>query len=84
MWNMYTPKEKEEDIKRYADLMKRVEEANGGRAEAEAPAMPVVAASAAGNRQPMEEAGSVADRVRVRDCVRCFRSGSTGCFTVRN
>ena len=67
MWNMYTPKEKEDDIKRYADLVRRVEEAKRRRAAAEAPAMPVVAASAAGNRQPEEQAGSVAERVCVRE-----------------
>ena len=67
MWNMYTPKEKEDDIKRYADLVKRVEEAKRRRAAAEAPAMPVVAASAAGNRQPEGQAGSVAERVRMKE-----------------
>ena len=50
-------KEKEDDMKRYADLLEKVEDAKRRRAAAEAPAMPVVAASAAGNRQP---------RVRVR------------------
>ena len=67
LWNMYTPKEKDDDVKRYADLLKRVEEAKRRRAHAEAPAMPTMAASAAGNRQPSEGAGSVVERVRMKE-----------------
>ena len=61
-----TPKEKEDDIKRYADLVARVEEAKRRRAAAEAPAMPVVQETAAGNRVPNSKAAFSAKRVSIR------------------
>ena len=69
MWNIYiyTPKEKEDGIKRYVDLLERVEDAKRRRAAAKVAAMPVIAASAAGSRQPTDNAGSGADRVRMRE-----------------
>ena len=50
-----------------ADLLQRVEDAKCRRAAAEAPAMPVVAASAAESRQPINKADSGAERVRLRE-----------------
>ena len=67
IWNIYTPKEKEDGIKRYVDLLEGVEDAKRRRAAAKVAAMPVIAASAAGNRQPTDNAGSGADRVRMRE-----------------